>query len=69
MIMAKIGISVEPFMIPNFVRRAKKSSAQGDDSDPAFPLRDVDADALSALCDQFRADVFKQAGKTDPRLK
>lgn len=69
MILAKVDITVEPFGIPNFVRRAKKTAASGDDSDPAFPLRDVDVNTLSALCDQFRADVFKHAGKTDPRLK
>lgn len=69
MISAKVDVAIEPFSTPNFVRRAKKTAASGDDSDPAFPLRDVDASTLSELCDQFRADVFKQAGKLDPRLK
>lgn len=66
---ATIDVTLEPFSIPFFVRRNPKSAVPGDDNSAAFPLSDVDANALSALCDQFRADVFKKAGKTDPRLK
>lgn len=67
---ANVEIAIQPFTIPFFVRRDKKAAGAGDpDAEAAFPLSDVDEMALSALCDQFRADVFKKAGKTDPRLK
>lgn len=67
---ANVEVAIQPFSIPNFVRRDKKAAAAGDpDAEAAFELSAVDAMTLSALCDQFRADVFKKAGKTDPRLK
>jgi hypothetical protein len=66
---AKIDVTLEPFSVPNFVRRDKKGAVPGDDATPAFPLSDVDEAALSALCDQFREAVFAKAGKADPRLK
>jgi hypothetical protein len=65
---AKLEVVLAPFTIPNYVRRDKKSCAPGDDTDPVFPLTDVDADTLSAMCDQFREKVFNHAGKKDPRL-
>ena len=66
---AKIDVAIQPFSIPNLVRRDKKYNPHGDESDPAFPLASIDADTLGALCDQFREGVFRQAGKIDPRLK
>lgn len=67
---ANVEVAIQPFSIPHFVRRDKKAAAAGDpDAEAAFELSAVDAMTLSALCDQFRADVFKKAGKTDPRLK
>lgn len=67
---ACVAIDIQPFTIPNFVRRDKKTAGPGDpDAEAAFELAAVDAQTLSTLCDQFRADIFKKAGKTDPRLK
>jgi hypothetical protein len=67
---ANVEVAVQPFSIPHFVRRDKKNAGPGDpDAEAAFELSAIDAQTLSALCDQFRADVFKKAGKTDPRLK
>jgi len=67
---ANIEVTIQPFSIPHFVIRDRKAAACGDpDAEAAFELSSVDATTLSALCDQFRADVFKQAGKKDPRLK
>ena len=57
----KIEVEVEPFTAPNFVRVS-------DAAETAVPLADVDAQVLSALCDQFRESVFKIARKKDPRL-
>jgi len=36
------------------------------DAVPKWELHDVDADTLAAQCDQFRAEVFLKAGKSDP---
>ena len=66
---ANVEVAIQPFSIPHFVRRDKKAAAGDPDAEAAFELSAVDAMTLSALCDQFRADVFKKAGKTDPRLK
>jgi hypothetical protein len=64
-------IDLLPFTIPNFVRMASKPGLrqEGFKESPAFPLADVPAEDLAALCDQFRADVFAKAGKPDPAKK
>ncbi len=31
-----------------------------------IPLKEIDEADLSVLCNQFRAEVFKKANKTDP---
>lgn len=67
---ANIEVPIQPFSIPHFVRRDKKAAGPGDpEAEAAFELSAVDAQTLSALCDQFRAEVFKKAGKADPRQK
>lgn len=67
---ANVEVPIQPFSIPHYVRREKKGAGPGDpDAEAAFELSAIDPQTLSSLCDQFRADVFKQAGKTDPRLK
>lgn len=66
---ANIEVTVHPFAVPFFVRRNQKNATAGDpDAEAAFDLTSVDANTLSALCDQFRIDVFKQARKQDPKL-
>jgi hypothetical protein len=54
-----LSLEFEPFMTPNFVRVANQEGK-------AFPLKDLPPEALSALCDEFRREVFRKAGKTDP---
>lgn len=34
---------------------------------PSWSIKDIDAEVLSEMCDQFRASVFQKAGKKDPR--
>lgn len=58
-------VDVKPFTTPNFLVPV---GSDGDGFD-SIPLQEADSDALSLLCDQFRADVFAKAGKADPRLK
>lgn len=61
-------IDLQPFTTPNFARMSSKPGLrqEGFTVTPAFPLADIPADDLAALCDQFRADVFAKAGKQDP---
>ena len=33
---------------------------------PTWPLCELDASTLAELCDTFRAEVFRKAGKADP---
>ena len=60
----KIIVAVRPFDVPIHVR--------GKDDSDAYPqyfkIRELHVDHLSNLCDQFRDDVFHQAGKVDPRV-
>lgn len=37
------------------------------DNAPSYALSDLDADTLSKMCDEFRAEIFEKAGKEDPR--
>lgn len=66
----KIDLELQPFSVPNFVHGVMlvKPREQGFIEGPKYALRELDEKALSALCDQFRADVFEKAGKDDPRL-
>jgi hypothetical protein len=61
-----ITIPIKPFVVPSYVSAAESVDVVRKDTN--FPLSEVDADALSQLCDDWRAAVFKKAGKDDPRL-
>lgn len=64
-----INIELQPWATPNFVR-AKMSPRPKQEGvnleSPSWPLWEVDALTLSQMCDEFRAEVFKKAGKEDP---
>lgn len=64
----EIKVKLRPFTVPNFVLAETSTRPRAEEfgEPPSFPLADVDAEALEALCVQFRADIFKKAGKTDP---
>jgi len=57
-------VKLKPMVVPNFVHSQPKTRECG----RTFPLREVDSDSLSILCDIFREEVFKKAMKKDPRL-
>lgn len=61
-------IDLLPFTVPNYViaKTAPGNRADGWVDAPKWHIRDVDTETLSELCDQFRADVFAKAGKSDP---
>lgn len=61
-------IELVPFTVPNFVigKMPPKSRQEGMVEPPKWALADVPEDDLSKLCDDFRAEVFRKAGKQDP---
>lgn len=66
--MAEMKLKLQPFTTPNFViaTRPPGTRREGIQEAPKWALSDVDADTLAKLCDEFRAEVFKKAGKDDP---
>lgn len=59
-------IKTRPFSVPNFILEEGQSHRVL--SGPmSYLLSEFDADELSAKCDEFRAAVFRKAGKVDPR--
>lgn len=63
-------IKLRPFSTPNFVMQEMPpgSRIEGFKELPSYPLRDVPAEDLAEMCDEFRAEVFRKAGKADPAL-
>jgi len=61
----KVDIAVKPFSVPDYVYLIAE---QGDATSTSVKLSALDQEGLSALCAQFRADVFTIAGKKDPYL-
>lgn len=67
--MAAIKIEVQPWQTPNFVSGVMpvRPRQEGFTEAPKWQLSEVDPMVLSELCDMFRAEIFKKAGKRDPR--
>lgn len=63
---AKVDLQVRPFSSPTDVYLV---ADQGEQTVATVNLSALEESTLSALCDQFREEVFAKAGKTDPRLK
>lgn len=63
-----MNIELQPFQTPNFVIgiMAPKPRQEGFVQPPTWPLAEVDAETLAKMCDAFRAEVFRKAGKADP---
>lgn len=67
--MAEITVKLQPWMVPNFVRIGQPVRPRQDglqESSPGLPLSEVSAEVLAQMCDDFRAEVFRRAGKRDP---
>lgn len=63
-----LQFEIKPFTTPNYVRRLRNGSPgtlPTEDAD-GIPLSELDAQTLDRLCNQFRDDVFRKAGKTRP---
>ena len=55
-------------MVPSRVFVEEKEALRGDcwKESPSYKLSDIDEGTLDLLCEKFREDVFKKAGKKDP---
>lgn len=60
----KVNLDVKLWSSPNFViiKNPDKDAA----TDLSIPLALVDEYTLDKLCDEYRAEVFKKAGKSPP---
>lgn len=65
---AVIEIELQPFTVPNFVLPVEKVGKREDGfkESRSFPLSEIDAITLSAMCYEFRREVFRKAGKDQP---
>ena len=65
-----IELKLKPFLVPNFalIEEPPRPRHEGFGAGRTFALKEIGAAELSELCDKFRSDVFKKAGKADPSL-
>lgn len=63
-----MNIKLKPFGTPSFAILIMPAGKRQDGFTPTdgIPLREIDAEELSDMCDAFRAEIFKKAGKPDP---
>lgn len=61
----KHSMGLQPFTTPNYVHFVQKPGRREDGISeiPSVPLSELSVETLNALCDQFKKDVFKKAGK------
>lgn len=64
----KTSRRIRPFTVPNFVTeiRPPRPRQEGPKFEEGIPLNELAAETLAELCDHFRAEVFKKAGRKDP---
>lgn len=60
----KVDVKLQPFSVPNYVTMLGYVDGAGNNLPKS--LRSLEPKILSQLCDQFREEVFKKAGKNDP---
>lgn len=63
-----VEVELKPFIVPNYALQVSKSGKREDGfiEDQKFHLSDLDPITLSNLCDEFRREVFRKAGKEQP---
>ena len=61
-------IELKPFNTPNFViqKVAAGKKQDGFQEAPKYTLKEIPAETLDELCNEFRAEIFKKAEKQDP---
>lgn len=65
----KVELKLKPFQVPNYVfsEHPPILRQEGFQESPKFALNELSEESLSELCDQFRTDIFRKAGKADPK--
>lgn len=65
---ATIEIELKPFMVPNFVSVVEPPGKreEGFKEGMSYPLSAIGEYTLDRMCDNFRSEVFKKAGKNPP---
>ncbi len=65
---ATLEVELKPFQTPNFVSAAGLPGKREDgiQETQSYPLSDLDPHTLAKMCDQYRSEVFKKAGKVPP---
>lgn len=65
---ATLEVELQPFQTPNFARAVMKPGKREDGMQeaPCYPLSDLDPLTLDKLSSDFRAEVFRKAGKEQP---
>jgi len=66
-------IKLKSWITPNCVvgvmpPRSRQDGFQPDTA-PTWGLNEVDAETLAKMCDEFRAEIFRKAGKPAPAAK
>jgi hypothetical protein len=64
----EMELDLLPFKTPNYVlvKQEPGKREDGFKEGPKFHLKDIDSFTLEKLCDDFRREVFKKAGKQRP---
>ena len=63
-----IEVNIKPFNVPSFVIPEVPAGKKEDGFEPTegIPLSALDPVTLEKLCDEFRDNVFRRAGKQQP---
>lgn len=66
----KMFCDLKPIRTPNYVLAVVPPGKRQDGfvEGPKWHVKDIPAETLAALCDQFRKDLFEKAGKADPAM-
>lgn len=64
----KMEVDLVPMTVPNYVIAVTPPGKRQDGltESPKYKLSELSETVLGQLCDEFRAEIFKKAGKDDP---
>ena len=64
----EMKLELQPFRTPNYVLAKAKIGLRQDGftEGPKWALKEVPADILAVMCDQFRKEIFLKAKQDDP---
>lgn len=68
---ATILVELQPFQTPNYVIAVQEPRLRDPDMTEAkkYHISDLDSLTLDRLCNQFRDEVFRKAGKNQPPVE